>query len=117
MTLEDRAEYERLIRDGYSFVETKRHLVAELTEEAVRNTKLYRTLLHEVGHLVDYHEKVLDERTALDPDQDVAADLYFSRPISEREAFAHRFAEELKQTLLANGAIPFEPQPFAEADI
>ena len=116
MTLEDRAEFERLIRDGHTFVETKRHHVAELTEEAVRNTKLYRTLLHEVGHLADYHHKVLREETALDPDQDAAADLYFSRPTSEREAFAHRFAEELRQQLLDDDVIPFEPQPFPKAD-
>ncbi|MBR9852935.1 MAG: hypothetical protein GYB27_26755 [Rhodobacteraceae bacterium] len=112
MTLEDRAEYERLLRDGHIFVETKRFQVAELTEEAVRNTIIYRTLLHELGHLADYHQKVLDIRTALDPDHDVARSLYFSRLTSEREAFAHRFAEELRETLLESGAIPFAPQPF-----
>ncbi|WP_170431801.1 hypothetical protein [Ruegeria arenilitoris] len=116
MTLEDRAEYDLLIRDGHPFLETKRYYVAELTEEAVRNTKLYRTFLHELGHLADFHQKVLDNRTALDPDQDVADSLYFSRPTSEREAFAHRFAEELRETLLENCAIPFAPQPFAKAD-
>lgn len=117
MTLEDRAEYERLFRDGHVFVETKRYQVAELTEEAVRNTNLYRTVLHELGHLADYHQKVLNNQTALDRDQDVADSLYFSRPTSEREAFAHRLAEELKETLLESGAIPFAPQPFAKADL
>jgi len=115
MTLEDRAEFDRLTRDGHTFSETKRHLVSELTEDALRNTKLYRTVLHELGHLVDYHQKVLDERTALDPDKEAAIDLYFSRPRSEREMFAHRFAEELKQMLIEDGALPFEPQPFVEA--
>lgn len=117
MTLEDRAEYERLTHDGHSFVTTKRCSVTKLTEEAVRNTKLYRTLLHELGHLEDYRQKVLDDQSALDPDQDVAADLFFSRPTSEREAFAHRFAEELRRVLFEVGAIPFEPQSNARADI
>ena len=112
MSLEDRAEYERLIRDGYSFRETKRYFEAELTEDAVRNTKLYRTLPHELGHLADYHQKVLSARTALDSDQDTAADLYFSRPTSEREVFAHRFAVELAQSLRSAGEIPFGPQGF-----
>jgi hypothetical protein len=112
MSLDDRAEYERLIGDGHSFVETKRHFEARLAEDGVRNTKLYRTLLHELGHLADYHQKVLSEETALDPDQDVAADLYFSRPISEREVFAHRFAEDLNRSLRTDDKIPFAPQPF-----
>lgn len=109
MTLDERAEFERLVSDGHSFVETKRHFEAELTEGAVRNTKLYRTLLHELGHLNDYHQKVLDERTALDPDQDVAASIYFSRPTSEREVFAHAFAEQIGQSLRNAGEIPLDP--------
>ena len=117
MTLDDRAEYERLICDGYSFMETKRYLVTKLSENTVRNTMLYRTLLHELGHLAEYHQKVLDDQTALDPDKDVATDLYFSRPTSEREAFAQRFADELRQFLMNSGAIPFEPEPIAKADI
>ncbi len=112
MNLEDRAEYERLIGDGHSFVETKRHFEAHFAEDGIRNTKLYRTLLHELGHLADYHQKVLSEETALDPDQAVAADLYFARPTSEREVFAHRFAEDLSRSLRADGKIPFVPQPF-----
>ncbi len=112
MSLEDRAECERLIRDGHNFAETKRHFEAHLEEEGIRNTKLYRTLLHELGHLADYHQRVLCEETALDPDQDVASELYFSRPTSEREVFAHRFAESLSQSLRENKEIPFAPQRF-----
>lgn len=117
MTLADRDEFERLLRDGHEFVEGKRFQVAKLTEEAVRNTILYRTLLHELGHLADYHQKVLHSRTALDRDQNVADSLYFSRPTSEREVFAHRFAEELRDTLLESGEIPFAPQSLPKADI
>ena len=117
MTLADRDRFERLVRDGHDFVEGKRYHVAQLTEKAVRNTILYRTFLHELGHLADYHQKVLNNQTALDPDQDVADSLYFSRPTSEREVFAHRFAEELRETLLENGEIPFAPQAMPKADI
>lgn len=112
MNLEGRAEYERLVGDGHYFVETKRYFEAHLAEDGIRTTKLYRTLLHELGHLADYHQKVLSEETALDPDHDVAADLYFSRPTSEREVFAHRFAEDLSRSLRADGKIPFAPQAF-----
>jgi hypothetical protein len=112
MSLEDRAEYERLARDGHYFMETKRDFRAHLAENGIRNTNLYRTLLHELGHLTDYHQKVLNKQTALDPDQSVAADLYFSRPTQEREVFAHRFAEDLSRSLKTAGEIPFELQPF-----
>jgi hypothetical protein len=110
MSLEDRAEFERLIEDGHVFLDTGRRFEAQLSARAVRNTTLYRTLLHELGHLVDHHQKVLCTETALDPDRDIAGDLYFSGPVSEREAFAHRFADELGQSLRARGEIPFAPQ-------
>lgn len=109
MTVEDRAEYERLVADGHPFMETKRHFEAELVEHAVRSTKLYRTLLHEMGHLAHYDQDVLDDRTALDEDYDIARGLYFSKANSEREAFAHSFADRLSQSLRLAGKIPFDP--------
>lgn len=110
MTLEDRAEYERLVADGHPFVETKRHFEAKLTEQGVRNTILYRTLLHELGHLAHYYHDVYYSRTALDADHDVARELYFSKPSSEREVFAHAFAQEIGQTLRHAGEMPFDPE-------
>lgn len=77
---EDRAEFERLVADGHRFSANKRFFEAEFNEQAVRNTILYRTLLHELGHLADYTQKVLDETTALDRDEDRAFDLYEARP-------------------------------------
>lgn len=112
MTLDDRAEYQRLRADGHLFEETKRHFRATLLEGPIRNTKLYRTLLHELGHLAQYHRDVADPKTALDEDEDVASDLYFSKPSSEREAFAHKFAENLGDHLRSTGAIPFNPLKF-----
>ena len=109
MVLEDRAEYERLVADGHRFVETKRSFEAVLEESAVRNTILYRTVLHELGHMAHYHRDVLGGRAALDQDQDVARALYFSKPASEREGFAHAFAETLSQSCGLAGEIPFDP--------
>ena len=98
MTIADRAEYGRLVADGHPFVENKRHFQAELIEDAVRNTKLYRTLFHELGHLAHYHQEVLDDLSALDQNQELARELYFSKPTSEREVFAHTFAEKLSHS-------------------
>ena len=86
MTVDGRVEYERLVADGHPFVETKRHFQAELTEQAVRNTKLYRTLLHEIGHLAHYHQDVADDRTALDEDLDGARKLFFLNPVQSEKS-------------------------------
>ena len=70
-----------------------RHHVLTFGAEAIRRVVLYRTLLHEVGHLVDYQEKV-DRPYSEGGDFESLDDRYFARPSSEREAFAHRYAAE-----------------------
>lgn len=37
-------------------------------------------------------------------------EIYFSRPLREREDFAHRYADELGAKLRATGMIPFPPR-------
>lgn len=105
MTVEDREEYDRLVSDGHEFVEKKRHFQAELTEVAVRNTKLYRTLLHEIGHLVHYHQSVHNQQTALDESLEIARDLHFAIPNSEREIFAHSFSDKLSRAIRIDSEI------------
>jgi len=112
MSLDDRAKLDRLRDDGHVFNETRRSFEASLSPQTVRNTILYRTLLHELGHWIQYHSEVLNTATALDADQDVASDLYFAKPSSEREAYAHRFADELAERLRSSGVIPFDPIEF-----
>ncbi|MGR3635504.1 MAG: hypothetical protein ACU0BK_06200 [Shimia sp.] len=109
MSLDDRAEFDRLTADGHRFEEGPRRYTAALEPAPLRNTVLYRTVLHELGHMVDYCDKVLWEETALDSDQDRATELYFARPAAEREAFAHRFAQRARAYLEKEGAIPFAP--------
>ena len=109
MSLDERSEYERLIADGHVFIEASRYFEAELVEQDIRNTKLYRTLLHELGHLAHYQHDVVETQTALDHDQDVAQRLHFAKPSSEREIFAHSYAKKLNKFLRENGSIPFDP--------
>lgn len=112
MSIEDRDEFERLKDEGHEFVEDRRYFETRLTEETIRSTLLYRTFLHELGHLRDFYKRVLLEDTALDPDTDVAYDLYFSRPASEREVFAHQFSELVADYLRSEDIIPFSPRAF-----
>ncbi len=112
MSLADRAEYKRLVEDGHKFEDKKRFYQAELNGQTIRNTILFRTLLHELGHWVQYYQEVLHRPTALDDDQDIASDLYFAKPTTEREVYAHDFAEKTGKTLRLAKEIPFEPLQF-----
>ncbi|MEM7658646.1 MAG: hypothetical protein AAF399_21150 [Bacteroidota bacterium] len=110
-------EFERLQADGHEFVEEKKGWAAELTLEACRNTQLYRTLPHELGHLDHYlrfRAKLEAELQAIGWEEDVAEDSamerYFSIPSPEKEQYAHRFAEKSLQPLFPTGQLPFERQ-------
>ncbi|MCX2722433.1 hypothetical protein [Roseibium salinum] len=112
MSLQDGAELERLRNDGHRVTETRRYFEAGFEPSAVRNTVLYRTLLHELGHWDQYCREVLDPTSRLAGSEEAAWELYCSKPASEKEVYAHKFAEALAQKLRASGTIPFDPQPF-----
>ena len=86
-------ELERLKADGHSIETTKRHHVVSSSLASVRVTQLYRTLLHELGHHVD---RMRDE---------VAFETKTSK---DKEVFAHRYADELRENLKQKGILPFE---------
>jgi hypothetical protein len=92
---ERRRELDRLRADGHDVRRTRHGIEIHVTPSSLRNTVLYRTLLHEVGHHVDYkrcHENEWDSRTR-----------------SQKEDFAHRYAHEALQALELKGIIPFAP--------
>ncbi|HZD96284.1 MAG TPA: hypothetical protein VE133_18625, partial [Candidatus Sulfotelmatobacter sp.] len=72
---------------------------------------LYRTFVHELGHWVDFLEKV--QRPAMvcsEIDFDRYASLlerFHSRPTTEKESFAHRYADRMRTQLIDAGLIPF----------
>ncbi|MGV0753964.1 hypothetical protein [Empedobacter brevis] len=111
-TVEDQKEFERLKSDGHKFIENKREFIAEFEPEFVRNTQLYRTLLHEFGHYVHYLE-IVETPKNIDEDyeeKEKRYDFYFSLPQTEKEKFAHNYAEKLKKKLIAEKIIPFQPK-------
>lgn len=111
-SIEDQQEFERLKTDGHIFTETKRNFTTEFKPELVRNTQLYRTLPHEFGHYVHYL-RLVEEPAVEDEDYDEKEkrmDFYFNLPKSEKERFAHTYAEKLKDQLICKKKIPFEPQ-------
>ncbi len=107
---DDMEELDRLRRDGHTVDRIGRKYSISVTAASVRATQLYRTLLHEIGHWVDYLEKVERPSWHADSDYPTPLDAYFQRPKDEREAFAHRYAERIGTQLRAAGVIPFDRQ-------
>jgi hypothetical protein len=100
-------ELDKLRADGHRIDRIGRQYVISMDLDSVRRTQLYRTLLHEIGHWFDWLEKV-ETPTARGEDWSELLDRYFARPPSERETFAHRYADNLRDMLSVNGVIPFE---------
>ena len=104
----DSEELERLKNDGHIIERVGKKYIINTNPDAIRHTQLFRTLIHEIGHWVDYLQKV--ERPVskgLDSFEKLN-DLYFARSKDEREAFAHRYADELSEKLCKLGVIPFD---------
>ncbi|MGB5108237.1 MAG: hypothetical protein WBO07_00465 [Formosimonas sp.] len=90
---EARRERDRLLQDGHDIRGTRRGARIHVTPDSLRNTVLYRTLLHELGHHVDYNRSTEAE--------------WGSKTQTAKEDYAHRFALELYEVLAKQGAFPF----------
>ncbi|MEK8031451.1 hypothetical protein AACH06_11535 [Ideonella sp. DXS29W] len=101
LTPERARELDRLVEDGHAIHRGKRWYEIRSTQASLRNTVLYRTLLHEVGHHVD-HRRCSDEE-------------WDSLTAMEKEDYAHRYAAENAALLKWAGLIPFAPMVDAEA--
>jgi hypothetical protein len=110
-----RVELSRLEADGHEIERVGGRYNIHMTPGAARNTALYRTLPHEIGHWFDWLEKV-ETPAARGEDFGALRDRFFARSREEREAFAHRYADRVRRELIDTGAIPFERQDWAGAD-
>jgi hypothetical protein len=90
---DDQSELERLREDGATVIATKKHYRIRPNLDSTRTTQLYRTLIHEIGHWVDYNGT-----------PPVA---YNTKSSRDRESFAHRYATESAAQLRKAGVIPF----------
>ena len=100
-------ELDRLREDGHEIRREGRHWLIANDIESIRTTQLYRTLPHEIGHYVDYQRSYLNALPD-DVDYDEAlSDAYDAKPVHDKEAFAHRYADEARARLAQEGRIPF----------
>lgn len=103
---DDTEELQRLWEDGHEVRREGRKYHITVSANSARATQLYRTLLHEVGHWFDWLTKV-EEPFSRGEELEKLERTYFARPKSEREAFAHRYADTQRASLEAIGRIPF----------
>lgn len=108
LSLEGLAELKRLESDGHTVRFNDRNHTVESDLASCRTTQLYRTLPHEVGHWVDFLEKVRRPSDA-DESRDYLqlSDRFHSRPRREKEQFANSYADQQRKRLTAGKLIPF----------
>lgn len=101
-------ELARLRMDGHHIVDEKSKFIIHSTKDSIRNTQLYRTLPHEIGHYKHYLEVVGNSKNLSEEEFERREDVYFNIPKQEQEKFAHHYADFLSKTLISSNAIPFE---------
>jgi hypothetical protein len=117
----EQKELQRLSAEGHVIQHSSKSILIRSTHGAVRNTQLYRTLLHEIGHWVDRNNCMKTAGSQSAEDYSVYLDRYWARPEIEREAAAHSYAEQVGNRLRSEHKIPFErvfnPALSPDADI
>ena len=119
LTPDGQNEMDRLTKDGHEVISTKREYLIKCNSTSIRNTQLYRTLPHEIGHYKHYLEEVGELEdipdTLTDDEYDKALDQhsnnlekYYDLITDIKEKYAHRFADEFKKKMEDIGIIPFE---------
>ena len=104
----DQDELDRLRADGHQVRQDGRRYIVSSTLASVRATQLYRTLLHEVGHWVDFLEKVVTPSDSGLGERSALWKAFFARARDEGESFAHQYADRMGARLVKFGIIPFE---------
>jgi hypothetical protein len=106
----DKKELRSLEKDGHKIERVKRGYNIHTTSESVRNTQLFRTLPHEIGHAVDYlyHSLRPSVEAVTEAESDYISEAYNSKPSLDKEEFAHRYAREFYDKFRSEGVLPFE---------
>ena len=107
LSIDSQKELGRLKTDGHPINQNGRFFVADYKIENVRNTQLYRTLLHEFGYYVHYLQEVEHPGINDEPIEswELRNDNYFKISQIEKERFAHKYADTLRQKMVGNNNI------------
>jgi len=106
----EKKELLSLDKDGHKINNVKRGYDIYTTPESVRQTQLFRTLPHEIGHAVDYLYNSLKPsiKTDSEAESDYITEVYNSKPSLDKEEYAHRYAREFYEKYKSKGRLPFE---------
>jgi len=109
----EKKELRSLGEDGHLIVQTRRGYDIHTTPSAVRNTRLYRTLAHEIGHAVDYlyHSLRPSIEAKSDAESGYIDNGYRSKPALDKEEYAHRYSREFLERWMVGNRLPF-PRRF-----
>ena len=92
--------YEKELRaleaDGHEIERVKRGYDVKTTPISVRNTHLFRTLSHEIGHAVDYLEYSISPSidAATEAESEYIKNTFKSKPTIDKEEYANRYAKK-----------------------
>lgn len=105
----DKKERTSLYSDGHWIDRVKRGYHIYTTPEAVRNTQLFRTLPHEIGHAVDYLTNALtpSAEASTESESEYIRDAFDAKSSLDKEEYANRYAREFYQKNLDTGFLPF----------
>ena len=98
LTPESKKELKRLEEDGHKVIQNKKNITIHITKDSAKNTQLFRTLLHEIGHFVHWNTTVLQPAKNTQ-DLKKLKTRYLSIPEQEKETFAHRYAEKIRKKI------------------
>jgi len=90
------AELDLLRSEGHVVSNEPRCYRIVSDHSAMRATQLFRTVPHEVGHYVDYRQRVIEPSTN-EREFNRRQESYWVRPEREREEFAGRYAREFRR--------------------
>jgi len=109
-------ELEALESDGHRIERVKRGYDVQTTPETVRNTQLFRTLPHEIGHAVDYLTNSLNPSIETDSEHEseYISEVYRSKPTRDKEEFANRYAREFYEKHSSDENLPFDREYVKE---
>lgn len=112
LNTEELKELKRLEHDGHIINTDKRFHVINCSVNSVRNTQLYRTLLHEIGHYKHFLEFVGEIEDSPNyetyEEYEKREEKYHKLASFIKEKYAHTFADEFKLRLEKNSIIPFD---------
>lgn len=105
-------ELDMLRNDGHQVEALKRYFLIQTTPESIRNTQLFRTIPHEIGHAYDYYINSMKPSMEAWDRGDEAEDEYISnvfnsKPQLDKEEAANRYAKEFHEKHSMTGGLPF----------